>query len=57
MRKKISATKYNKIMDFTIKDSKGMPVEEVLIRLLNVAGNYDIIEKKTKKNENTNRKS
>jgi hypothetical protein len=43
-RKKITATEYNKLMEKEIKtcEIRGMNVGEILIRLLEVAGQYDI---------------
>lgn len=45
-RKKISATKYNQIMDKIIKKNKNIAVADTLIEMLGVASQYDIINEK-----------
>jgi len=47
-RKKISYKKYKKIIDLCVEDSRGMTIEEVLIRLLEVAAKHDLADKKPK---------
>jgi hypothetical protein len=46
-RKKISISKYNKIMEKII--AKGLPVPETLIELLEEASKYDLIDDRKKK--------